>query len=227
MNTIEFLNIAVAICPDRNAIVFEGKRWTFKQLNERVNRLANALRALGIQKGDCIGVLHVNCPQYVETYFAAAKIGAILVPLNFKAKPDELIYMINNAGVVSLFVGGRYLDMLKEILPKLPSVKVCISVDIKEDEGVYYDDMIRLASSDEAAVTAVDEDVTLLVYTAGTTGRPKGVPLRHNGFVSHILENIDPPDLEREERNLLSVPFTTLPACRRCYRPFMVEEQWF
>jgi len=206
MNTVEFLNIAAAICPDRNAIVFEGERWTFKHLDERVNRLANALKTLGIQRGDCIGMLHVNCPQYLEVYFAAAKTGAIFVPLNFKAKPDELIYMINNAGIVSLFAGDRYLDMLKGILPELPSVKVCISIDSKKSNGHYYDNLIRSAGLDEFSAVTGDEDVTVLLYTAGTTGRPKGVPLSHNGFVSHILENIDPPNPEIEEQNLLTVP---------------------
>ena len=206
MNTIEFLNIATAICPDRTAVVFEGKRWTFNQLNERVNRLTSALRAQGLQRGDCMGMLHVNCPEYVEVYFAAAQIGAILVPLNFKAKPDELTYMINHAGAVALFVGGRYLDMVKHILPDLSSVKICISIDINEKDGLYYDEMIRSASPDEAPVVLGDKDVSVLLYTAGTTGRPKGVPLTHDGFVSHIMETIDPPDPDREEQNLLTVP---------------------
>jgi fatty-acyl-CoA synthase len=97
MNTTEFLYIATAICPDRPFIVFEGQQWSFVQFNERVNRLANAFREFGIQKGDRVGMLQVNCPQYVEAYFAAAKIGAIFVPLNFRVKSEELADMINNA----------------------------------------------------------------------------------------------------------------------------------
>jgi acyl-CoA synthetase (AMP-forming)/AMP-acid ligase II len=110
MNTTDFLSIANAICPERDCIVFEGKRWTYSQINDRTNQLANALSRKGVRKGDCIGVLHVNCNQYIETYFAAAKLGAIFVPLNFRAKADELAYMIGNAEVKVLFVGDRSLE---------------------------------------------------------------------------------------------------------------------
>ncbi len=85
MNTTDFLSIASAICPDKEAIVFEDKRYTFSQLNDRANRLANGLLKLGIQKGDRIALLAVNCNQCVETYFAVAKTGGIYVPLNFRA----------------------------------------------------------------------------------------------------------------------------------------------
>lgn len=206
MNTTEFLYIATAICPDRPFIVFEGKQWSFVQFNERVNRLSNAFRELGVHKGDRIGMLQVNCPQYVEAYFAAAKMGAIYVPLNFRTKSEELVYMIGNADAVVLLTGARYFDMVKEILPQLPSVKACISVDARKDETPYYEDLIDSSSSDEATAEVGDDDVTILMYTAGTTGRPKGVPLTHSGFVSYILGNVEPASPEIEERNLLTVP---------------------
>ena len=85
MNTTEFLTIATAICPEKEAIVFEGKRYTFTELSERVNRLTNALLELGVQKGDRVAMLQVNTNQCVEVYFAVAKAGAIYVPLNFRA----------------------------------------------------------------------------------------------------------------------------------------------
>jgi len=206
MNTLEFLYIATAICPDRRFIVFEGDIWSFAQFNERVNRLANAFRDSGLKKGDRIGMLHVNCPPYVEAYFAAAKIGAIFVPLNFRAKSDELAYMIGNAKPNTLLVGARYFDMIKEMLTELPSVKVCICVDARQQGDPFYEDLIDSSSSDEVSADIDDEDVTILMYTAGTTGRPKGVPLRHSDFVSYMLENVEPADPEIEERNLLTVP---------------------
>jgi acyl-CoA synthetase (AMP-forming)/AMP-acid ligase II len=206
MNTTEFLYIATAICPDRSFIVFDGKPLSFAQFNQRVNKLANALRGLGVQKGDRIGMLQVNCPQYVETYFASAKIGAIFVPLNFRAKSDELFYMIGNAEATVLLTGARYLDMIKAMLPELPSVKTCICLDERRSEEPFYEDLIDSAGADEAITDIDDEAITILMYTAGTTGRPKGVPLRHSGFVSYVLENVDPASPEIEERNLLTVP---------------------
>ncbi len=206
MNTTDFLNISNAICPDRGCIFFERKRWTYAQINERVNRLGNALAKWGIKEGDRVGILHVNCPQHIETYFAVAKSGAIFVPLNFRAKADELAYMITHAEIKTLFVGDRYLDMVNAMLPQLPTVKECFSVD-SHSEGIgYYEDLIGSAPSDEVIVEIGDEDITILMYTAGTTGRPKGVPLRHNAFVTYVLDNVDPASPDMEERNLLTVP---------------------
>jgi len=204
MNTTDFLSIANAICPDRDCIVFEGERWTYVQINERVNQLVNVLTKLGVEKSDRIGILHVNCNQYIETYYAAAKLGAIFVPLNFRAKADELAYMIGNAEVKVLFVGSRYLDIVNTILPQLPTVKECISIE--GGSKANYEDLIRSASSDEMLCDIGDEDITILMYTSGTTGRPKGVPLRHNAFVAYVLDNVDPASPDIKERNLLTVP---------------------
>ena len=185
-------------------MVFEGKKWTYAQTNERVNRLANALVKLGAGKGDRIGILQVNCHQYVESYNAVAKLGAIFVPLNFRAKADEIAYMTTNAEAKILFVGSRYLDLINPILPQLTMVKECISIDRKD--RLYYEDLIQSASSEESYSEIGDEDITILMYTSGTTGQPKGVPLRHSAFVSYVLENVEPASPEIEERNLLTVP---------------------
>jgi acyl-CoA synthetase (AMP-forming)/AMP-acid ligase II len=206
MNTTEFLAIATAICPQRHFIIFEGQHLSYVQFNERVNKLANALRRLDLQKGDRIGILQVNCPQYLEAYFAAAKIGAIFVPLNFRAKADELAYMIGNAEAKVLLAGARYLDMLQAIMPALPFVKNFISIDERLAESPFYEDLISSSAPEATAADIEDDDVTVLMYTAGTTGRPKGVPLRHSAFTTYVLENVDPADPEVEERNLLTVP---------------------
>jgi len=206
MNTTDFLSIATAICPDRDAIVFARNRWTYAETAERTNRLAHALMGLGVNKGDRIGILEVNCNQYVEAYFAAAKLGAIFVPLNFRAKADELQYLIANAEAKILLVGTRYVDMLDTLLPKLPTVITCIALDDKPKGMPSYEDLLVTSSPDEVITEIGDDDITMLMYTAGTTGRPKGVPLTHNGFVSYVLDNVEPASPEIEERNLLTVP---------------------
>jgi long-chain acyl-CoA synthetase len=207
MNTTDFLNISYAICPDRDAMVFDGTRWSYGRTYETVNRLANAFRGLGIRKGDRVGMLQVNCSQYIESYFASAKIGAIFVPLNFRAKAEELAYMIGNAGVKALLVGERYLEMVERILHRVPSVEQCICLDGGgKDKFHGYEDLIKSSQSEEISEAIGDEEVTILMHTSGTTGRPKGVPLRHSGFVSYVLENVEPANPEIEEKNLLTVP---------------------
>ncbi len=206
MNTTDFLTISSSICPDRPAIIFEGKTYTFAELNERVNRLANALVKLGVKKGDRVALLQVNCNQCVETYFAVAKTGAIYLPLNFRAKEDEQEYMINFAEVHTLLVGSRYLDLVDAIKPKLKSVKNFIAIDQPRQGMLNYEDLIKSSKTDELTTDISEDDTTILMYTAGTTGKPKGVMLPHKSFSVYVLENVSPPDPELNEKNILTVP---------------------
>ncbi|MBI3041156.1 MAG: AMP-binding protein, partial [Chloroflexi bacterium] len=206
MNTAEFLTIAAAICPDKDAIVFEGKRYTFSQLNERVNRLGNALSDLGVEKGDRVAMLQVNTNQCLETYFAVARLGAIYVPLNYRAKGDELTYMLNSSEANTLLVGERYIDLANSIKSGLASVKNFISLDSRHAGMLYYEDMIKSSRADDIFTEIDDAETTILMYTAGTTGFPKGVMLSHNSFAIYVLENVSPADPESEEKNILTVP---------------------
>ena len=206
MNTSEFLSIATAICPDKVAIVFEGKGYTFAELNDRVNRLGNALLELGVQKGDRVATLAVNCNQCIEIYFAVAKIGGVHVPLNFRAKGHELTYMLNSCEGNTLFVGERYIDLMDSIKSDVTSVENLISIDGSQEGMLDYEGMIASSSADEIFTEIDDNDTTILMYTAGTTGFPKGVMLPHNSFAVYVLENVTPADPATEEKNILTVP---------------------
>jgi len=206
VNTTDFLSIATAICPDKAAIVFEDKRYTFSQLSERVNRLANGLLKLGVSKGDRVSFLQVNCNQCVETYFAVAKTGAIYMPLNFRAKEKELTYMLNTAEAATLIVGERYIPMINSIRLELKTLKNFISIEEKHDDMLYYEDIISSSPADEVVVDIDEDDTTMLMYTAGTTGFPKGVMLSHNSFSAYVLENVTPADPTSDESNILTVP---------------------
>ena len=206
MNTTDFLKIACAICPDRDLVLFEDNRFSFAQINDRVNRLANGLQVQGITKGDRVGFLDVNGNQYIEAYFACAKLGVIFVPLNFRAKSAELSYMITNAEANCLFVGEYYLPIMDKLLPEVSCIRKCISLGMPHKDYINYEGLIQSSPADDPAVEIDDEDVTILMYTAGTTGRPKGVALKHEAFATYVLNNVEPANLEIEERNLLTVP---------------------
>lgn len=206
MITSDFLSISAAICPERDFMVFEGERFSYEQTGDRVNRLAFALDGLGIKKGDRIGMMSTNCPAYIETYFAAAKIGAIFVPLNFRAKSDEVEYMLNAAEAKILFTGERYLDMVSAMSSRLLKLEKCVSLDTPFDGMLNYGDLINTEVEDEFFAEVEDEDTTILMFTSGTTGRPKAVPMTHDTFGAYILENVDPADPEIEEKNVLTVP---------------------
>ena len=208
MNTTEFLNIACAIVPDRTAIVFEGERFTFQELQSRVSRLADALSSLGVEKGDRIATMQVNCNQLIETYFAAACLDAIFVPLNFRSRGEEVADMLKSSQPSVLMVGGRYVDLVKSVvgLVELPNHIISLEERV-EGQWLFYEDLVGSASSEgNHFPQGDDEDTTILMFTAGTTGTPKGVMLTHQSFSSYLLANVTPPDPDVEERNLLSVP---------------------
>ena len=206
MNTTEFLTITSAICPDKEAIVFEGKRYTFAQLADRTNRLGNAFTGLGLKKGERIASLMVNCNQCIETYFASAKIGGVYVPLNFRAKGSELTYMLNTADASAVLVGERYLELVESIKPSLTTMKHFISVDKPHQGMLFYNDLLKSGSPDDIFTEIGDDDMTILMYTAGTTGFPKGVMLTHKSFSIYVLDNVTPPDTDTIEKNILTVP---------------------
>ena len=206
MNTSEFLLIASAIVPDRPALVFDGQEITFAALQERVNRLANSLADHGVGPGDRVAAMQVNTNQIVEIYFAAAQLDAIFVPLNFRAKADELRQMLTIAGVKVLFVGERYLSLVD---PADASAPVLALLDGPSADGLAaYDDLIAAGLEDQLHFPeAGDDDTTVIMFTAGTTGVPKGVMLTHDSFSSYLLSTVSPADPDIEETNLLTVPF--------------------
>ncbi|OGO17286.1 MAG: hypothetical protein A2Z02_06090 [Chloroflexi bacterium RBG_16_48_7] len=107
-------------------------------------------------------------------------LGLIFVPLNFRAKESELSYMLRHSQAKTLLAGRRYIDMIRSIMPGLPGISHSISIDEKVEDMLFYEDLIS-GSGDETHGTDIgDDDVTILMYTAGTTGLPKGVPLRHS-----------------------------------------------
>ena len=206
MNTTELLSITAMIVPDRHAIVFDDQRITFGELGERVNRLANGLADLGVGAGDRVAVMQVNCNEHIESYFATAKLDAIFVPINFRARAEELSFMLNDSGVKAIILGQRYQDMLRQVKPELTTLEHQITLEAPADDFVYYEDLIANASDDERFPTADGEDVTIIMFTAGTTGTPKGVMLSHNSFSSYILANVEPVDMDVAEKNILTVP---------------------
>ncbi|MCZ6535120.1 MAG: long-chain-fatty-acid--CoA ligase [Chloroflexi bacterium] len=208
MNTVEYLAIANAIVPHRTGIVFEGRRLTFQSLQERVNRLANALADLGVGAGDRVALMDVNTPELIESYLASARLDAIFVPLNYRARADEFSQMLRVCEPTVLMVGKRYQELARSALKGTPPPNYVITLEERDGgQWVFYDDLIESSSPEELHFpTADDMDTTLLLFTAGTTGDPKAVMLNHDSFSSYMLSSVLPADPEVEERNLLSVP---------------------
>ena len=206
MNTTEFLMIASAIVPDRTAIVFEGVRYSFEELQERVNRLANAMSNLGIAPGDRVAAMQTNCNQLLEICFAAAQLDAIYVPINFRAKQEELITMLDIAEPALLFLGERYSSLVPA--DETWAGRRIVMLDGDATDGrIGYDALIAGGEPDQLHFPEDDEDATtVIMFTSGTTSVPKGVQLTHDSFGTFLLMNVTPADPDIEETNLLTVP---------------------
>ena len=205
MNTTEILMLASAIVPERDAIVFSGQRYSFELLQERVNRLANALSDLGVGPGDRVAAMQTNCNHLIELYFAAAQLDAIYVPINFRAKEDELTTMLRIAEPSLLFLGERYLPLAAG--GDLPDDRI-VMLDTPATGGRHgYDGLLAGAEPDQMHFPEDDEDATtVIMFTSGTTSVPKGVQLSHDSFSTFLLTNVTPADPDVEETNLLTVP---------------------
>jgi fatty-acyl-CoA synthase len=171
--------------PDKEAVIFGDTRLTWRGFNARINRLAHAFLDMGIGRGDKVAMLMFNCNQYLECYFALGKIGAMAVPLNFRLHPDEIVYIANNADAAAFVVGEQFIDTIKGIKKDLPLVKQYISVTAAPVEGMFhYETLIQRYPDDEPLVLVDEEDPAFIMYTAGTTGRPKGAALTHQSQVT-------------------------------------------
>ncbi len=206
MNTTGFLTIATAIVPDRSAMVFEGKRISYAELEVRVNRLSNALADLGVGAGDRIAMLQVNCNQYIEAYFAAARLDAVYVPLNFRTRADELTHMLNDAAPKVIFAGERYVNLVKECAENVDSLEYFVTLEDAVEGWLSYESLIESGDEYERVPEGDDDDLTMILFTSGTTSFPKGVMLSHDSFSSYILATVTPADPEEETSNILTVP---------------------
>lgn len=207
MNTSEFLNITALIVPERPAIVFDRKTITYEKLVERVNRLADVLQNAGVSSGDRVATIQVNCNEHIEAYFASAQLDAVYVPINFRSTADEIEYMISDSAAKAVIAGERYIELVDKIRPNLSSVSVFIGLDETDETGwLNYEQVIEEASPEGRFPSGDGEDLTMVMFTAGTTGSPKGVMLSHDSFSSYILSNVTPADIDQNEKNILTVP---------------------
>jgi len=210
MNTIEFLQISSAVVPDREALVEIGgdnKRVSYGEMLPLVTRLANALQGLGIEHGQRIAVMSVNSADYVITYYACAMLGVTFVPLNYRAKDEELTHMLNVSQCQALFVSDRYMDLVERIRPSLTHTQHFIAYDSGRANYLDYRELAGHASEDDIWVDVDDLDPTILIFTSGTTALPKGVVLTYLDLTAYVTNTMSPADPDVHEKTLVSAPF--------------------
>ena len=199
------------LSPQLEAIVepMTGRRLTYRQLNAAANRVANALLGLGIRKGDRVALLLMNGAEFVETFFGAAKIGAVVVPLNWRLVPDELEFILADSGAKVLLYSEEFAAVAAELKSRGDRTGVESWVQAGGAAGDFaanFDAWIAMASDDEPPVRGSDDDLLFIMYTSGTTGLPKGVMHSHDTVMWSMLTIAATADVHYADRYLISLP---------------------
>lgn len=204
MNIAKNLERARLFFPDKTALIFEGKTYTYCQLDEAVNRLANGLRTLGVEKGDRVALFLPNIPEFVFGYYAVQKIGAIAVSVNAMLKRHEVKYIVNDAGAsVMLTTASLRQEVVDEDLPDLKHV-IITEGEAGNDlslEGLMAigDTLFKIAETDM-------HDPAAILYTSGTTGFPKGAVLTQMNIGSNSLSASNHSGVRPDDRLHLFLP---------------------
>ncbi len=191
----ELLPKAVRLYPAKEAVVCGELRMTYGELAARVWRLAHGLLSLGIGQNDRVAVLNDNTHEYLEIYLAAAHLGIVLVPLNYRLSTRELAGILNDSESRVLMAKGAFYEKAKDLPQSVSTLEKIIwtgtDSHVLNGENIEYEALLKNhPDQPPPAPNISDDDVAHLYYTSGTTGRPKGVMLTHKNVKSHALGTI-------------------------------------
>ena len=172
--------------PDNEALfdVWANKRFTYAELNDRTNQVVNAISPM-VKKGDRVALLMMNSHEFISAFFAIAKLGAVVVPLNWRLVPDELEFILKDSGSTVLFYSEEFLPSVAELHSRGNKTDVAHwihtgSIDTKPAFAKGFNEIVNPSPTTEPNITAWDDDMLYIMYTSGTTGLPKGVMHTHN-----------------------------------------------
>lgn len=191
LNLGQILKVNAKKFPNTIALKDKNRSYLYPELNKRVNKLSHSLLSLGLNKGDKVAVLLENSIEIVEIYLATAKIGLIIVPINFRLVDKDIEYILTNSDTQALIVHDEFtpiIDAIKSNLKKInPNRYIVVG---REHKGyINYGEFIRDSSADEPIVNVEPKDTWILLYTSGTTGIPKGVVRSHESYIAFYLIN--------------------------------------
>jgi acyl-CoA synthetase (AMP-forming)/AMP-acid ligase II len=182
------------------------KKFTYKEINERVNRLANALIGVGLRKGNKVAFMANNCHEYVEAYFATGKAGLIIVPINARFNAAEVAYALNHSESDVIIFQEEFDEVVKKARPHLTTIKYFIKIDGVENDVRSYEAFLSLVSSEEPKELVDIDDVAMIMYTSGATGEAKGVIITQRNLMATANTQTLELRIVHEDINLLVMP---------------------
>ena len=192
--------------PNGEAMSYLGRTWTWAQWDERVRRVAGGLQALGIGRGDVVGFLDKNHPACVELSLGAASLGAANAIVNWRSAGDEVDYAVNDSGARVLLVGSELMPLVASIRDRLTGVEKVIEVTPDGAEGDAYEAWLAASEPVSRPADVSPDDVCLVMYSSGTTGRPKGIMLSHANMVAHTLNAHEGWGFDPGDKNMVAMP---------------------
>ncbi len=208
MDQARLITRSARLFSEKTAVVFENKRLTFGEVNERANRLANGLARLGIGKGEMVATLRRDCAEHAELFFGLIKGGFVEITLNPRLNAPEISWQIKEPSASIVIFQKNFGELIESIRDALPSVKHFICIDGALPGAVSYEELLAGASPEEPDVMHDLDDLSELRYTSGTTGKPKGImlPLRSGLCVTRNLLLDMIPDLTPKDTFLALQP---------------------
>jgi len=182
INIGNFLTKRAYLSPNQEGLVCEQVRRTFRQLNDQANRLARAMRALGVKRGDRVALLALNEPEYYDMFFGLGKIGAVLVPINYRLAGPEMAYILKDAGATVFVFGKEYIEIVNSFRAEIPARQLLVIGDTVPAWAKSYGALLAEQTAAEPELAGGDDDTLTVLYTSGTTGRPKGAMLTHANY---------------------------------------------
>jgi fatty-acyl-CoA synthase len=202
LTPVSFLRRSAYMFPEKTAVVYGGRRYSYSALEERVNRLSSRLREAGLEKGDRVAFLCPNTPPMLEGHFAVPAAGLVLVAINTRLGKDEVSYIVEHSGAKMAFVDTE----LEELLVDVDGVET-VRIDDTGEQGDPYEDYLAEGSPEPVPDVLEDEEETISInYTSGTTGRPKGVMYTYRGAYLSALGNAIEIGMGYETRYLWTLP---------------------
>ncbi|MGH7354538.1 MAG: acyl--CoA ligase family protein [Candidatus Rokuibacteriota bacterium] len=206
LTPVAFLRRSAYVFPDKTAVVHGACRYTYRQLEERVNRLASGLRALGLRHLDRVAAILPNTPAMLEMHFGVPAAGLVLVPINVRLTSDDVDYILQHSGSKVLVVDAEFEPLVKPLDLAARGITV-IRCDDTGAAGDPYEDFLAGASTEPCESWLEDEEETISInYTSGTTGRPKGVMVTHRGAYLNAIGELLEGGLTFESRYMWTLP---------------------
>ena len=206
LTPLEFARRARRLYADREAVVDGDLRYTYEQFFNRCDRWSSALQAMGVRQGDRVAVIAPNTHAQLESFYAVPQIGAVLVPINYRLKPDDFAYVITHSGAKVVCAHSDYLESVDSVRSELKDVSAFVAFEGERSGWLDYERSIADAQPAFDRPTIQESDLLSINYTSGTTAKPKGVMITHRNAYINVVGTLIHQPMSVADRYLWTLP---------------------